>query len=130
MADDVLVMTSAGGLVPIDQAAAKPAPLLRSAPAGGVQAGAAAAMAAGFPDVITLDMGGTSTDVCLVRGGVPEPAAQRTIAGLPLRLPALDIHSIGAGGGALPPLDARRGPPPPPPAARGAPPAARFRRPG
>jgi N-methylhydantoinase A/oxoprolinase/acetone carboxylase beta subunit len=105
MADDVLVMTSAGGLVPIDQAAAKPATLLLSGPAGGVQAGAAAAMAAGFPDVITFDMGGTSTDVCLVRDGVPEPAAQRTIAGLPLRLPALDIHSIGAGGGSIAHID-------------------------
>jgi N-methylhydantoinase A/oxoprolinase/acetone carboxylase beta subunit len=105
-ADEVLVMTSAGGLVPVDQAAAKPATLLLSGPAGGVQAGATAAMAAGFPDVITFDMGGTSTDVCLVRDGVPEPAGQRTIAGLPLRLPALDIHSIGAGGGSITGVDA------------------------
>ncbi|TMM17475.1 MAG: hydantoinase/oxoprolinase family protein [Actinobacteria bacterium] len=105
MAGDVLVMTSAGGLVPVDQAAAKPATLLLSGPAGGVQAGVAAATAAGFPDVITFDMGGTSTDVCLVRGGVPEPAGQRTIADLPLRLPALDIHSIGAGGGSIARID-------------------------
>jgi N-methylhydantoinase A/oxoprolinase/acetone carboxylase beta subunit len=106
VADEVLVMTSAGGLVPVDQATAKPATLLLSGPAGGVQAGAAAAMAAGFPDVITFDMGGTSTDVCLVLDGVPEPAGQRTIAGLPLRLPALDIHSIGAGGGSIARVDA------------------------
>jgi N-methylhydantoinase A/oxoprolinase/acetone carboxylase beta subunit len=105
MADSVLVMTSAGGLVPVDQAAAKPATLLLSGPAGGVQAGAAAAAAAGYPDVITFDMGGTSTDVCLVRDGVPEPAGQRIIAGLPLRLPALDIHSIGAGGGSIARID-------------------------
>jgi N-methylhydantoinase A/oxoprolinase/acetone carboxylase beta subunit len=105
MADSVLVMTSAGGLVRVDQAAAKPATLLLSGPAGGVQAGAAAAAAAGFPDVITFDMGGTSTDVCLVRDGVPEPAAERTIGGLPLRLPALDIHSIGAGGGSIARID-------------------------
>jgi N-methylhydantoinase A/oxoprolinase/acetone carboxylase beta subunit len=105
MADRVLVMTSAGGLVPVDQAAAKPATLLLSGPAGGVQAGAAAAAAAGYPDVITFDMGGTSTDVCLVRDGVPEPAGQRTIGGLPLRLPALDIHSIGAGGGSIARID-------------------------
>src|SRR5207248_4878759 len=71
-----------------------------------VQAGAAAAVAAGFRDVITFDMGGTSTEVCLVRDGVPEAAAQRTIAGLPLRLPALDIHSIGAGGGSIARIDA------------------------
>ena len=105
MADSVLVMTSAGGLVPVDRAAAKPATLLLSGPAGGVQAAAAAAAAAGYPDVITFDMGGTSTDVCLVREGVPEPAGQRTIAGLPLRLPALDIHSIGAGGGSIARID-------------------------
>jgi N-methylhydantoinase A/oxoprolinase/acetone carboxylase beta subunit len=106
MAESVLVMTSAGGLVQVDQAAAKPANLLLSGPAGGVRAGAGAAMAAGFADAITFDMGGTSTDVCLVRDGVPEPAAQRTIGGLPLRLPALDIHSIGAGGGSIARIDA------------------------
>jgi N-methylhydantoinase A/oxoprolinase/acetone carboxylase beta subunit len=106
MSESVLVMTSAGGLVQVDLAAAKPATLLLSGPAGGVRAGAAAALAAGFADAITFDMGGTSTDVCLVRDGVPEPAAQRTIGGLPLRLPALDIHSIGAGGGSIARIDA------------------------
>ena len=51
-------------------------------------------------------MGGTSTDVCFVRGGVPEPAPERLIAGLPIRLPALDVHTIGAGGGSIAGLDA------------------------
>jgi len=51
-------------------------------------------------------MGGTSTDVCLVRGGVPEPAPGREVAGLPVRLPSLDIHTIGAGGGSIAHLDA------------------------
>src|SRR5437879_7112436 len=50
-------------------------------------------------------MGGTSTDVCLVLGGVPEPAAQRTVAGLPVRLPSLDVHTIGAGGGSIARID-------------------------
>jgi N-methylhydantoinase A/oxoprolinase/acetone carboxylase beta subunit len=102
----VLVMTSAGGLVPVDVAADRPVSLLLSGPAGGVRAAAAAAVAAGFPDCVTFDMGGTSTDVCLVRGGQPEPAAERVVAGFPVRLPALDIHTIGAGGGSLASLDA------------------------
>ena len=74
-ADEVLVMTSAGGLVPVGRRGRRcPARLLLSGPAGGVRAAAAVAAACGFPDAVAFDMGGTSTDVCLVRGGVPEPA--------------------------------------------------------
>ena len=98
-------MTSAGGLVDVAVGAERPAALLLSGPAGGVRAAAAAAVAAGFPDAVTFDMGGTSTDVCLVRDGRPEPAAERTVAGFPVRLPSLDIHTIGAGGGSLARLD-------------------------
>jgi N-methylhydantoinase A/oxoprolinase/acetone carboxylase beta subunit len=104
-ADEVLVMTSAGGLLPAGAAADLPAALLLSGPAGGVRAGAAVAAACGFPDAVTFDMGGTSTDVCLVLGGLPEPAAQRTAAGYPVRLPSLDVHTIGAGGGSIAALD-------------------------
>src|SRR5256885_15307307 len=100
-------MPWAGGLVPAAEAAEQPAGLLLSGPAGGVQAAAAAAVAAGFPDAVTFDMGGTSTDVCLVVDGAPEPAAQRTVGGFPVRLPALDIHTIGAGGGSIAPLHPR-----------------------
>ena len=106
LADDVLVMTSAGGLVPVVEAADLPASLLLSGPAGGVRAAAAVAVACGFPDAVSFDMGGTSTDVCLIRGGAPEPAAQRVVGGYPLRLPALDVHTIGAGGGSIATLDA------------------------
>ena len=70
-----------------------------------MRAGAAVAAACGYPDAVTFDMGGTSTDVCLVRGGVPEPAPGREVAGLPVRLPSLDIHTIGAGGGSIARLD-------------------------
>jgi N-methylhydantoinase A/oxoprolinase/acetone carboxylase beta subunit len=63
------------------------------------------AAACGFPDAVTFDMGGTSTDVCLVRGGVPEPAPGREVGGFPVRLPSLDIHTIGAGGGSIARLD-------------------------
>ena len=105
-AGEVLVMTSAGGLVPIERGAEVPAALLLSGPAGGVQAAAAVAVACGFPDAVTFDMGGTSTDVCLVLDGAPAPAAERFVAGFPVRLPSLDIHTIGAGGGSIARVDA------------------------
>jgi N-methylhydantoinase A/oxoprolinase/acetone carboxylase beta subunit len=106
LAREALVMTSEGGLVPAADAAERPAALLLSGPAGGVRAAAAVALACGFPDAVSFDMGGTSTDVCLVRGGVPEPAPSRIVAGYPIRLPALDIHTIGAGGGSIARIDA------------------------
>ena len=105
LADSVFVLTSAGGLVPVADAAEVPAALLLSGPAGGVLAGAAAAAANGFADAITFDMGGTSTDVCLVRGTTPEPAPGRLVAGFPIRLPSLDVHTIGAGGGSIARID-------------------------
>jgi len=104
-ADSVEVMTSAGGLVPATSAAERPVSLLLSGPAGGVLAGAQAAVSNGFPDAVTFDMGGTSTDVCLVLGGQPAPAAEREVAGLPVRMPSLDVHTIGAGGGSIARLD-------------------------
>jgi N-methylhydantoinase A/oxoprolinase/acetone carboxylase beta subunit len=106
LADSVLVMTSAGGLVPVGVAAELPVALLLSGPAGGVRAAAAVAASCGFPDVVSFDMGGTSTDVCLVRSGVPEPAAVHEVAGFPIRHPSLDILTIGAGGGSIGRLDA------------------------
>jgi len=106
MADSVLVMTSSGGLLHAREAAELPAALLLSGPAGGVQAAAAAAVTAGYPDAVSFDMGGTSTDVCLILGASPEPAPGRTAAGFPIRLPSLDIHTIGAGGGSIARIDA------------------------
>jgi N-methylhydantoinase A/oxoprolinase/acetone carboxylase beta subunit len=105
LAGEVLVMTSGGGLMPVAEGALLPAALLLSGPAGGVRAGAVVAAGCGFPDAVTFDMGGTSTDVCLVQGGVPEPAPGRVVGGFPVRLPALDIHTIGAGGGSIARLD-------------------------
>jgi len=101
-----LVMTSAGGLVPVTDGARLAASLLLSGPAGGVRAAAEIAAACGFPDAVSFDMGGTSTDVCLVRGRVPEPTSERVVAGYPIRLPALDVHTVGAGGGSIARLDA------------------------
>ena len=105
VATKVLVMTSAGGLIPAGDAADLPVALLLSGPAGGVIAASAAAAAAGFDGAITFDMGGTSTDVCLIRHGVPAPAPGRRAAGFPIRLPSLDIHTIGAGGGSMARID-------------------------
>ncbi len=93
------------GLIGVEDAERRPAALLVSGPAAGVLAGCRVAAAAGFPDAVTFDMGGTSTDVCLIRSGGPEAAAQRTVAGLPVRLPSLDVHTIGAGGGSLAGID-------------------------
>src|SRR5262245_56856428 len=104
-ADEVLVMTSAGGLLPAAEAAELPAALLLSGPAGGVRAGAAAAAANGFPDAVTFDMGGTSTDVCLILDSAPAPAAQREVGGFTVRFPSLDVHTIGAGGGSIAAID-------------------------
>ena len=106
VAAEVLAMTSGGGLLDVADAAETPVRLLLSGPAGGAMAAAAVAAANGWPDAVTFDMGGTSTDVCLVSGGIPEPASERTVGGFPVRMPSLDIHTIGAGGGSIAVLDA------------------------
>ncbi|MFM7069622.1 MAG: hydantoinase/oxoprolinase family protein, partial [Actinomycetes bacterium] len=106
VADEVLVMGSGGGLLDVAAAAEQPVSLLLSGPAAGVEAAAQVAVACGFPNAVTFDMGGTSTDVCLFVDGAPAPAAERTVAGLPIRMPSLDIHTIGAGGGSIAAIDA------------------------
>lgn len=104
-ADEVLVMTSAGALIGLERAADLPASLLLSGPAAGARAAAQVAAACGFGDAIGFDMGGTSTDVCLVLGGEPAIAAQHDVAGFPVRLPSLDVHTVGAGGGSIARID-------------------------
>ncbi len=99
----VRVMQSNGGVIGVDQAGHQAARLVLSGPAGGVVGAFALAQQAtgqDTPHVITLDMGGTSTDVALCPGAV-ERTAESEIAGLPLRLPIIDIHTVGAGGGSL-----------------------------
>ncbi|MDQ4007556.1 MAG: hydantoinase/oxoprolinase family protein, partial [Actinomycetota bacterium] len=97
----VTVMTSSGGTVGTDFAAAAPVHTLLSGPAAGVVAAGAVARTAGFADAIAFDMGGTSTDVCLVRDGRPEVSTSAEMAGLPFRTPAVGIHTVGAGGGSI-----------------------------
>jgi N-methylhydantoinase A len=101
-----LVMRSSGGAATVDEAAEHPAVVLVSGPAAGAVGAAGIAAAAGFPDAISFDMGGTSTDVCLISGGSAERASERVVAGVPIRLPMVDIHTVGAGGGSIARVDA------------------------
>lgn len=99
------VMQSNGGAISAAAARAQAARTALSGPAGGVVGGAELARLAGFQQVITFDMGGTSTDVSLCPGQVQQ-TSEGNIAGLPLRLPIIDIHTVGAGGGSIARLDA------------------------
>ena len=100
------VMQSNGGLAPLKQLHASAARIVRSGPAAGVMAAAALAGRAGFGHVITGDMGGTSYDVAVVVGGAPRIAETTELDfRIPLRLPMIDVHTIGAGGGSIAHLD-------------------------
>ncbi len=94
-------MRSSGGVATIEEAAAHPSWILVSGPAGGVVGAALVARRAGFEHAISFDMGGTSTDVCLIAGGVAERSTERFVGGLPIRLPTVDVHTVGAGGGSI-----------------------------
>lgn len=100
------IMQSSGGVVPLDDAAGSAAPLLFSGPAAGVTGAVYAARQSGEDELITFDMGGTSTDVALVSAGEVATAAGHEIGGLPVALPMMDIHTIGAGGGSIAWVDA------------------------
>ena len=97
----IMVMEAAGGLMTVETALAKPVHTLLSGPAGGVVAGAHFAGLIGAGDVITMDVGGTSTDISLIRNGRPETTRQAKIGQIPIRLPTIDINAIGAGGGSI-----------------------------
>ncbi len=99
---DILIMQSNGGLVPIKDLSERAAWIVRSGPAAGVMAAAELAREAGFRHVITGDMGGTSFDVAVVIDGVPDVAEATNLDfRIPLRLPMIDVHTIGAGGGSI-----------------------------
>lgn len=95
------VMQSNGGAATAGEVRRLPVNTFFSGPAGGVIGAAAAGVAAGYPDLVTFDMGGTSTDVSLVEGGVPGRRNVREMGGFPVRARTLDLHTIGAGGGSL-----------------------------
>jgi N-methylhydantoinase A len=96
-----LVMRSSGGVATPAEAAAHPATILVSGPAAGVIGAARVAALAGVENAIAFDMGGTSTDVCLIAGGHAERSSERVVDGLPIHLPAVDLHTVGAGGGSI-----------------------------
>lgn len=92
---------SSGGLMSIRQARRFPVRTALSGPAGGVIGAAHIARLAGREDVITLDMGGTSADVCMIEGEQAGVAFDRSIGGFPVRLPMVDVNAVGAGGGSI-----------------------------
>src|SRR3954454_22261919 len=96
-----LVMLSSGGVASIVEAAAHPATILVSGPAGGVVGAGLLARRAGFENALAFDMGGTATDVCLLPRGGAARVAEREVGGFPIRVPTIDLHTVGAGGGSL-----------------------------
>lgn len=101
----IFVMQSSGGITALSTAAQQPVRTVLSGPAGGVVGAAAAAERSGFTRLITFDMGGTSTDVALVDGRLAA-TNEADVAGLPVGVPVLDIHTVGAGGGSVARFDA------------------------
>lgn len=99
------IVLSHGGTAPPAEAAREPVRQLLSGPAAGLEAAWAAARACGFRRALTLDVGGTSTDVAYAEGGLPRRRA-REVAGFPIQLPLLDVHTVGAGGGSVARVDA------------------------
>lgn len=99
------IMVSHGGVLSASVAAETPVMTILSGPAGGVLGASVTAAAEGIEKIVTFDMGGTSTDVALCDGGIVM-TRESEVAGLPLRLPMVDIHTVGAGGGSVAWLDA------------------------
>ena len=95
------IFQSSGGLTSVERASQFPVRMALSGPAAGVVGAAQCAVKADIGDVITLDMGGTSTDVCVIRDGKADLANMRDISGFRIRLPMVDINTVGAGGGSI-----------------------------
>ncbi len=96
----IFVMQSSGGIAALEVAAREPVRTVLSGPAGGVVGCAAMARQSGYDRIIGFDMGGTSTDVCLVDREI-RTSSEAEVAGFPVRVPMLDIHTVGAGGGSI-----------------------------
>ncbi len=99
------IMQSSGGSITARLAAEQPVRTILSGPAGGVVGAFHLGRQAGFPDIITLDMGGTSTDVSLCPGRIKETTSA-TLGGYPISVPMIEIHTVGAGGGSIARVDA------------------------
>ena len=103
--NSIFVMQSSGGIATLATAAREPVRTVLSGPAGGVVGARATAQRSGLEQIISFDMGGTSTDVALVPGAI-HASNQSEVAGLPVGVPMLDIHTVGAGGGSIARFDA------------------------
>jgi N-methylhydantoinase A len=96
-----LVMQSSGGVASADQVMRKPITTALSGPAAGALGSAVIAQIAGFPNLVTLDAGGTSTDLCLIENGRPQITNGGSVGPFPVRIPMIDIETIGTGGGSI-----------------------------
>jgi N-methylhydantoinase A len=105
---EVLIMQSHGGVAPIRESARLAAGAVLSGPAGGLAAGRHVAQLTGRGDLVTFDMGGTSTDIALLQGGEPTLTGEKVVGLARVALPSLDIHTLGAGGGSIASVDAGR----------------------
>jgi N-methylhydantoinase A len=106
MSAPLAIMTSNGGSLPAPRVEAMPVLSMLSGPAAGVIAAAHVGSVCGAPDLITCDMGGTSSDVCLVRGGEYAMTTEGRVGSFPIKIRQIDIHSIGIGGGSIAQLGA------------------------
>jgi N-methylhydantoinase A len=104
-AHGVLTVASSGGMMTTETARRLPIKTIFSGPAGGVSQACFVGGACGVSDLITYDMGGTSTDVCLVRDLTPLATSDGTVGAFPVKVPQIDMHTVGAGGGSLAWLD-------------------------
>jgi len=100
------VMQSSGGVVDLDSAAARASGFALSGPAGGVVGAAYVGEASGYRDLLTFDMGGTSTDVAPIVRGEAQTTTDSVVAGVPIRHPMVDVHTVSAGGGSIARADA------------------------
>jgi len=104
---ELLIMQANGGMMAASLVRDHAAQTVMSGPAAGVLAAAEIAKKAGIQNVVTGDMGGTSFDVALIAGGTPAISAEKDLAyAIPIRIPMIDIHTVGAGGGSIAKLDA------------------------
>ncbi len=97
----VNIVRSDGGLMSVARASESPVHTMLSGPAGGVSGAAFLASLAGHPDALGFDMGGTSTDVSLIQEGRPNISRQTTLGYYPIKVPSVEVHSVGAGGGSI-----------------------------
>jgi len=96
-----LVMKSNGGVISAEQVTERPIATALSGPAAGALGAAAVAELAGFPNLVTVDAGGTSTDVCLIENGAPHLTTTGSVGRFPVKLPMIDIVTVGTGGGSI-----------------------------